>query len=38
MIEIKNVTKTFDTIKAVDTVSVTVKENMVFGLIGNIGA
>lgn len=38
MIEIKNVTKTFDKIKAVDSVSVTVKETMVFGLIGTNGA
>lgn len=38
MIEIYNVTKTFDSMKAVDSVSVTVKENTVFGLIGTNGA
>ena len=38
MIEIYNVTKTFDEIKAVDAVSVVIKENTVFGLIGTNGA
>ncbi len=38
MIEIYNVTKTFDNIKAVDAVSVVIKENTVFGLIGTNGA
>ena len=38
MIEIRNVTKSYDKIKAVDNVSVTIKENTVFGLIGTNGA
>ncbi|MBO5209108.1 MAG: ABC transporter ATP-binding protein [Lachnospiraceae bacterium] len=38
MIEVYNVTKTFEQIKAVDAVSVTIKENTVFGLIGTNGA
>lgn len=38
MIEIRNVTKAFDSIKAVDNVSVSIKENTVFGLIGTNGA
>ncbi len=38
MIEIKNVTKSYDRIKAVDDVSVTIRENTVFGLIGTNGA
>lgn len=38
MIEIHNVTKTFDSVTAVDSVSVTIKEKMVFGLIGTNGA
>ena len=38
MIEIKNVTKSFDHIRAVDDVSVTIRENTVFGLIGTNGA
>lgn len=39
MIEIHNLTKSFDRkIKAVDNVSVTIKENTVFGLIGTNGA
>lgn len=38
MIEIHNVTKNFDKIKAVDEVSVTIKEKTVFGLIGTNGA
>jgi len=38
MIEVRNVTKSFDNIKAVDNVSVTIKENTVFGLIGTNGA
>lgn len=38
MIEIKNVTKSYDSVKAVDDVSVTIRENTVFGLIGTNGA
>ena len=38
MIEIRNVTKCYDNIKAVDNVSVAIKENTVFGLIGTNGA
>ncbi|MCI9298573.1 MAG: ABC transporter ATP-binding protein [Lachnospiraceae bacterium] len=38
MIEIRNVTKHFDNIIAVDHVSVTIKEGNVFGLIGTNGA
>ena len=38
MIEIHNLTKTFEKIKAVDEVSVTIKDNTVFGLIGTNGA
>ena len=38
MIEVYNVTKTFERMKAVDSVSVTIKENTVFGLIGTNGA
>lgn len=38
MIEIRNVSKAFDDIKAVDHVSVSIKENTVFGLIGTNGA
>ena len=38
MIEIKNVTKRFGDITAVDNVSVTIKERNVFGLIGTNGA
>ena len=38
MIEIRNVTKAFDSIKAVDKVSVSIKESTVFGLIGTNGA
>ena len=38
MIEIKDVTKSYDRIKAVDNVSVTIRENTVFGLIGTNGA
>ena len=38
MIELKNVTRSFDNIKAVDDVSVTIRENTVFGLIGTNGA
>lgn len=38
MIEIRNVSKTFDNIKAVDNVSVSIRENTVFGLIGTNGA
>ncbi len=38
MIEIHNLTKTFEKIKAVDEVGVTIKDNTVFGLIGTNGA
>lgn len=38
MIEIHNLTKHFDKIKAVDDVSVMIKEKTVFGLIGTNGA
>ncbi|MBD5393777.1 MAG: ABC transporter ATP-binding protein [Lachnospiraceae bacterium] len=38
MIEIRNVSKAFDNIKAVDSVSVSIRENTVFGLIGTNGA
>ena len=38
MIELRNVTKQFDNIIAVDHVSVTIKEGNVFGLIGTNGA
>ncbi len=38
MIEIKGITKSFEGHKAVDDVSVTIKENTVFGLIGTNGA
>lgn len=38
MIEIRNVTKSYDGIQAVSEVSVTIKENTVFGLIGTNGA
>ncbi len=38
MIEIRNISKSFGRIKAVDNISVTMKENMVFGLIGTNGA
>lgn len=38
MIEIRNLSKSFDDIKAVDDVSVTIKEDQVFGLIGTNGA
>ncbi len=38
MIEIRNVSKTFEDNKAVDNVSVSIKENTVFGLIGTNGA
>lgn len=38
MIEIKNVTKTFEEIMAVDHVTVTIKEQNLFGLIGTNGA
>ena len=38
MIEITNVSKTFQDILAVDRVSVEMKENTVFGLIGTNGA
>ena len=38
MIEIKGISKNFDGHKAVDNVSVSIKENTVFGLIGTNGA
>ena len=38
MIEIKGISKSFEEIKAVDNVSVTIKEGNVFGLIGTNGA
>ena len=38
MIEFRNVTKYFDTIKAVDNVSAVIEEGHVFGLIGTNGA
>lgn len=38
MIRIENVSKKFDTIQAVDNVSLTIKEGNVFGLIGTNGA
>ena len=38
MIEIRNVSKAFEDSKAVDNVSVSIKENTVFGLIGTNGA
>ena len=38
MIEIRNVSKSFDKNKAVDNVSVAIKDNTVFGLIGTNGA
>ena len=38
MIEIRNVNKSFEDSKAVDNVSVCIKENTVFGLIGTNGA
>jgi len=38
MIEAKNVTKSFDDIKAIDNISIQIKEGAVFGLIGTNGA
>ena len=38
MIEIRNISKSFEDSKAVDNVSVCIKENTVFGLIGTNGA
>ena len=38
MIELKNISKSFEDILAVDRVNVTVKENTLFGLIGTNGA
>lgn len=38
MIETYNVSKSFDTIKAVDNITATIKEGCVFGLIGTNGA
>ena len=37
MIELKNISKSFEDILAVDRVNVTVKENTLFGLIGTNG-
>ena len=38
MIEFRNVSKTFDTVKAVDSISATIEDGHVFGLIGTNGA
>lgn len=38
MIEVKNISKKFDTIQAVKEISMTIKEGNVFGLIGTNGA
>lgn len=38
MIEIKNISKSFSDIKAIDHLSSTIKEGMVFGLVGSNGA
>ena len=38
MIEFRNVSKTFDTVKAVDSINATIEEGHVFGLIGTNGA
>ena len=38
MIELNGLNKSFDGIKAVDNISVTIKEGSVFGLIGTNGA
>lgn len=38
MIEIKNVSKAFDDIKALDDVTATIEEGMIFGLVGSNGA
>lgn len=38
MIEVKNVSKSFDSIKAVSKVSVSIREDQVFGLVGTNGA
>ena len=38
MIEFRNVSKTFDTVKAVDCISATIEDGHVFGLIGTNGA
>lgn len=38
MIEVNHISKTFSSVKAVDDVSVTIKEQSVFGLIGTNGA
>ncbi len=38
MIEIKNVTKMFDDVKAVDNISLTIRDNLVMGLLGTNGA
>ena len=38
MIEVKNINKNFDAIKAIDNISATIEEGHVFGLIGTNGA
>ncbi len=38
MIEFRNVSKTFDTVKAVDAINATIEDGHVFGLIGTNGA
>ena len=38
MIQIKNVSKTFSTIKAVDNISLDIREGLVFGMLGTNGA
>jgi len=38
MIEVKNISKSFDDIKAIDDISIEIKEGSVFGLIGTNGA
>ena len=38
MIEIRNVSKTFDDVKAVDNISLEIKDNLVMGLLGTNGA
>ena len=38
MIEVKNLSKSFDTIKAIDYISAHIEEVHVFGLIGTNGA
>ena len=38
MIEVTNITKSFDDIKAIDSVTASIQEGQVFGLIGTNGA